>query len=1341
MPFQSVPCSYYLFLLVPTCSYLFLTNYVKTTSDWLGRIIREENPAYAGLFVRQFFYNAQGQLWTETATGLADRLNEFDAMGNQMRSGLDMDGNGSLVLASTDRIDESEVTYQQSGTDWYRLTTHAAYLTDNSGTPTYSYEKERLNLPLNTLSETRSIDAGSNETVRTTTVNRASKLVTETVQVPGSTTPAVTITRNGLVQSASTNSVAAPAIFTSDGFGRQTGVTDPRTSTQTVITYDDDAFYASNRVASVTVGDQTVVHAYYLHAEVSPGLLKSRTVNGKVTYFDYDSRRQIAHKWGEAIYPTWTEYDAFGRLWKLHTYRNEAGWNAATWPASAGAGDVTTWNFQDSTGLLTSKTDAANKSVLYTYKPFGQMETRTWARSVPTTVTTTYSYNLAGEVEGVSYSDTTPAVTCVMGRSGNRTTVTDAAGTHTLTYSTLGQLQTDAIGENGILANVSVSAGYDALFRKATLDASIGGTALLPQQTFHYDPATGRVQDAGDGTVSGVYAYTANSDWLHTTTFKRGTTAVMTTTREPDTLDRLLSVTNSVSGQPTSGSSFTYRYDSRGLRDKLTLADNSYWNYGYDDRAQVTSGQRFWSDNTGVGGMRHGYTFDAIGNRTGTNTNGRNATYTPTALNQYVSRTVPGAVDVLGDATATATVTVNNQPTTRKDSYFSTTLTVDNAAAAAFPSVSIVGVKNNVGPASEDAVTTVAGNVFLPKTPEAFSYDDDGNLTGDGRWTYTWDAENQLTSVTSQPSAPAASKVKLVFDYDAGGRRLRKTVLKWSTVSNAYLQTGQLRFLYDGWNLIAEINAANAPVRTYLWGLDLSGTFGEAGGVSGLLAIFDQQASPAAKYFAGYDGNGNLTSLIDSATGALAASYFYGPFGELISRNGFFANVNAISFSSKYFDSETGLLYYGYRYLRDGRWLSRDPIAEDGGINLYSFVSNRVLSHFDVLGLYSAEEVRKELEKNYGDKMTFVLQKLDQNRHKFVIEDLWLRRFDGTKNGVYVDCEATTVQEAAEWAMDGLREWAGNGETTYFRNIARSRASSGPGAKDVPSSLGTTLGRVHELFDLQEIGDLIQGWDETHRSEKTDQRSSLANVGAGPHGGPAFRGGSAPGSDRARICRGRPLFSSHGLSVAGFARGAGRLACGLHAVPALGGARRLAAPVEKSPNRTFCPGTGAVRGFDDGARAAPCGRRSKKNGPTQALGRSRGGWTTKIHAATIDENCSVALHLTPGQAHDGRNFESLYDRLDPDNVLESAALDKGDDADRIRERLALDGIQPVIPPIRTRCKKLPYDKALYRERNRVERFFNKLKQFRRMATRYDKLQKTFAAALHLVAAFLIAKNS
>jgi transposase len=114
--------------------------------------------------------------------------------------------------------------------------------------------------------------------------------------------------------------------------------------------------------------------------------------------------------------------------------------------------------------------------------------------------------------------------------------------------------------------------------------------------------------------------------------------------------------------------------------------------------------------------------------------------------------------------------------------------------------------------------------------------------------------------------------------------------------------------------------------------------------------------------------------------------------------------------------------------------------------------------------------------------------------------------------------------------------------------------------------------------------------------------------------------------------------------------------------------------------------------------------------------------------------------VSAGHANDGRQFEALYESLDPDNVLEAAILDKGYDADRIRERLSYDGIQPVIPPISTRSKKLPYNKELYRTRNLIERFF-KTKHFRRIATRYDKLRKTFFAALCLVATFIIIKNS
>ncbi len=156
--------------------------------------------------------------------------------------------------------------------------------------------------------------------------------------------------------------------------------------------------------------------------------------------------------------------------------------------------------------------------------------------------------------------------------------------------------------------------------------------------------------------------------------------------------------------------------------------------------------------------------------------------------------------------------------------------------------------------------------------------------------------------------------------------------------------------------------------------------------------------------------------------------------------------------------------------------------------------------------------------------------------------------------------------------------------------------------------------------------------------------------------------------------------------------------------------------------------------------STPLGRQ-KKTVPTRLWAALAGDSSTKIHAATIDENCAVALHLTPGQAHDGRQFESLYESLPAGHVLESAALDKGSDADRIRQRLASDGFKPVSPPLSRRTRQLFYDRSLYRERNRSERFFNKLKQFRRIATRYDKLAKTFFAAVHRVAAFLIIRNS
>jgi transposase len=99
----------------------------------------------------------------------------------------------------------------------------------------------------------------------------------------------------------------------------------------------------------------------------------------------------------------------------------------------------------------------------------------------------------------------------------------------------------------------------------------------------------------------------------------------------------------------------------------------------------------------------------------------------------------------------------------------------------------------------------------------------------------------------------------------------------------------------------------------------------------------------------------------------------------------------------------------------------------------------------------------------------------------------------------------------------------------------------------------------------------------------------------------------------------------------------------------------------------------------------------------------------------------------------------VFAQVPPEHALTHAIMDKGYDSNGIREHLSAQDIVPVIPPKSNRRVPLDYDKALYKLREKVERFFNNLKQFRRIATRYEKLSQTFLALIHLVAAWIIIK--
>jgi len=298
------------------------------------------------------------------------------------------------------------------------------------------------------------------------------------------------------------------------------------------------------------------------------------------------------------------------------------------------------------------------------------------------------------------------------------------------------------------------------------------------------------------------------------------------------------------------------------------------------------------------------------------------------------------------------------QSTSQAGQYYSKAHSADNSAG---PLWFTITASSTLGGSS-------TSKAFLPKyalgTAAKWTYDDDGNLTRDDQWSYTWDAENRLIAIETRNDVigaiPSADARRLEFTYDYLGRRIEKVVKSgWNGAIYATVSS-RTRFVYDGWNLIGEYTVSGSTVtlaRSYTWGLDISRTLSDAGGVRGLLMI--SEVATGANYHPAYDGNGNVAVLVNRSTGTLDAAYEYSPFGETIRATGTYADKNCFRFSTHYTDSQTRLVYFGHRYYDPalGRWLGRDPAGEKGGLNLYSFIGNDVINRYDVLGMMSDAEI------------------------------------------------------------------------------------------------------------------------------------------------------------------------------------------------------------------------------------------------------------------------------------------------------------------------------------------------------------------------------------------------
>ena len=630
------------------------------------------------------------------------------------------------------------------------------------------------------------------------------------------------------------------------------------------------------------------------------------------------------------------------------------------WNRTAGQTSYTNWNHSPYTGLLESKEIGNQTVAAYAYDDVFRVETVTNARNQ----STTYSYDRDhNALSGIAYSDGTPSISVVRDRLGNIASVTDGAGTRDFAYdyaSTL-QLQSAAVPyASGLRIAPSYAATGPVIGRLDGFGLGTAASANLHHQTTYGYDAYGRL-DSVAGAAGGPlrpfdYGYLASSN-LVSSIGQTGAAFVRSYAYDPQR-DLLASVDNLRGG--ASIARFDYRHDDMGRRTDVTKTGSLFNLYGasglveryeYNPFGELASAQSYLgSDPTAtlpaLPGRSFQFGYDYAGNRTSSAANGLTTDYdTVEGNNQYWERQVPRSTDLYGADDPAAAVTVDGQAASRAGEYFHAQATTASANAAYLAA----DIQSVFGGSTQNQTA----HLYLDAATSEHRWDSDGNPAFDDRFAYVFDINNRLVELEDKAVAGDPNlRGKLTFDYDYLGRRWRKRAFEYT--GGTWNQTEEIKYVYaaGSFNLVAELDGMNADavMRTYTWGKDLSGSLQGAGGVGGLLMVTES----GTDYLVSYDGNGNVVGLTNATTGELAAAYEYSPYGKLIRSEGPMAEKNPFRFSTKYQDDESGLLYYGLRYYDPaiGRFINRDPIEERGGLNLYAAFYNDPINRIDVLGMY-----------------------------------------------------------------------------------------------------------------------------------------------------------------------------------------------------------------------------------------------------------------------------------------------------------------------------------------------------------------------------------------------------
>lgn len=558
-------------------------------------------------------------------------------------------------------------------------------------------------------------------------------------------------------------------------------------------------------------------------------------------------------------------------------------------------GNATRWEY-DARNRVAKKIYADASSYLYEYDGAGNLKVQTDAKQVRTT----YSYDAVNNLTGISAPGLAP-IGFTYDSLNRRVEMTDGIGTTTFGYD----LANELTAIDGPWENDTITLSYDGLGRPT--GRSIGNAGA---NTLVYDDY-GRPQTITNplGTFSANYPSPVSTLLESITSTAGSTTAFAYSDALGD--HRVSGIWHKNAGGETI-SRFGYEYSVPGQIEKWTqqigTTPAQAFSFGYDPVRQLKSATL--ADMDGGVLKSYSYDYDRGGNRTGEAIDNNVSKEVPNELNQLIGRQGgAGLCPIRGRTDEPSTVTVNGRPAATK---------ADNSFEG---EVEVVTGNNSVTVVATDVngnATTDRYNVVVTGTgTKTLVYDLNGNLTSDGERTFEWDALNRLIAVT-------VGTRRSEFVYNAA--RQRATIVEKENATVTSIKN----LISVGSEICEERDASNNVTKRY---------YGQGMQIG------------SANFYYTRDHLGSVREVTDSS-GAIRARYDYTVWGQ---RTKLVGDLDGdFGFSGHYFHEPSGLhlaLYRAYD-VNLGRWITRDPVGEEGGVNLYGYVNNNPINWTDTLGLY-----------------------------------------------------------------------------------------------------------------------------------------------------------------------------------------------------------------------------------------------------------------------------------------------------------------------------------------------------------------------------------------------------